>query len=56
LGVGRPVDGDSIYNGAHDNASGVASLLQIAKIYHNLKLKPKRSILIVMVTAKNWAI
>jgi hypothetical protein len=52
LGVGRPVEGDSIYNGAHDNASGVASLLQIAKIYHNLKLKPKRSILIVMVTAE----
>lgn len=52
LGVGTPVQGDSIYNGAHDNASGVASLLQIAKIYHNLKDKPKRSILIVMVTGE----
>lgn len=52
LGVGRPVQGDSIYNGAHDNASGVSSLLQIAKIYHNLQEKPKRSILIVMVTGE----
>jgi len=54
LGVGRPLAGstDSIFNGAHDNASGVASLLQIAKVYHNLAIKPKRSILIVMVTAE----
>jgi hypothetical protein len=52
LGVGAPVQGDSIYNGAHDNASGVASLLQIAKIYHNLDQKPKRSILIVLVTGE----
>ena len=52
LGIGTPVQGDSIYNGAHDNASGVASLLQIAKIYSNLRHKPKRSILVVMVTAE----
>lgn len=52
LGVGRPVEGDSIYNGAHDNASGVASLLQIANIYAHLKVKPKRSIIIVMVTGE----
>ncbi|QQL50919.1 M28 family peptidase [Mucilaginibacter ginkgonis] len=52
LGIGRPVEGDSIYNGAHDNASGVASLLGIAKVYDNLKIKPKRSILVVMVTGE----
>ncbi len=52
LGVGKPVEGDSIYNGAHDNASGVSSLLQIANIYSHLKVKPKRSILIVMVTGE----
>ncbi len=52
LGIGRPVEGDSIYNGAHDNASGVASLLGIAKIYDHIKIKPKRSILIVMVTGE----
>jgi Zn-dependent M28 family amino/carboxypeptidase len=52
LGIGRPVEGDSIYNGAHDNASGVASVLGIAKIYHNIKLKPKRSILTVLLTGE----
>lgn len=52
VGIGPAVQGDSIYNGAHDNASGVASLLQIAKIYHNMPQKPKRSILVVMVTAE----
>jgi hypothetical protein len=52
LGIGTPVQGDSIYNGAHDNASGVASVISIAKIYHNIKLKPKRSILIVLVTGE----
>ncbi|OKL40575.1 M28 family peptidase [Pontibacter flavimaris] len=55
-GVGKPIDGDSIYNGAHDNASGVASLLEIAKVYHNVKKKPKRSILIVMVTAEEMGL
>jgi len=52
LGIGTPVQGDSIYNGAHDNASGVASVISIAKIYHNIKLKPKRSILVVLVTGE----
>jgi len=52
LGVGAPVQGDSIYNGAHDNASGVASLLGIAKVYAHMKVKPKRSILVVMVTGE----
>jgi len=52
LGIGVPVQGDSIYNGAHDNASGVASLLGIAKVYAHMKVKPKRSILVVMVTGE----
>ena len=52
LGIGRPVEGDSLYNGAHDNASGVASLLQIANIYSQIKVKPKRSILFVAVTGE----
>jgi hypothetical protein len=52
LGIGPPVKGDSIYNGAHDNASGVASVLAIAKIYQNIKIKPKRSILCVLLTGE----
>jgi hypothetical protein len=52
LGVGTPVQGDSIYNGAHDNASGVASVISIAKIYRGIKVKPKRSILFVLMTGE----
>jgi hypothetical protein len=52
LGIGKPVEGDSIYNGAHDNASGVASVLGIAKIYDGIKHKPKRSILTVLLTGE----
>ncbi|MGZ3756221.1 MAG: M28 family peptidase [Mucilaginibacter sp.] len=52
LGIGRAIEGDSIYNGAHDNASGVASVLAIAKIYHDIKVKPKRSIVFVLMTGE----
>jgi Zn-dependent M28 family amino/carboxypeptidase len=52
LGVGDPVKGDRIYNGALDNASGVASLLEIARAFTTVEPKPKRSILFVMVTAE----
>lgn len=56
VGVGAVVEGDSIYNGAHDNASGVSSLLQITRIYQGLKEKPKRSILILMVTGEEMGL
>ncbi|MBH1999580.1 MAG: M20/M25/M40 family metallo-hydrolase [Sphingomonadaceae bacterium] len=51
-GVGTPIKGDAIYNGAFDNASGVASLLEIAKALGASKEKPKRSILFAIVTAE----
>ncbi|MBA4145578.1 MAG: peptidase M28 [Cytophaga sp.] len=50
VGIGTPVKGDSIYNGAHDNASGVACLIEIAKLYTKAKLK--RSVLMVLVTSE----
>ena len=56
VGIGKPVNGDSIYNGAHDNASGVASLLEIARVYKSSGAKPKRSILIIMVTAEEMGL
>jgi hypothetical protein len=56
VGIGRPIDGDSIFNGAHDNASGVASLLEIARIYKSGNARPKRSVLIVMVTAEEMGL
>jgi Zn-dependent M28 family amino/carboxypeptidase len=51
LGVGAPINGDKIYNGAMDDASGVATVLDIA---HRLRKGPKlrRSILFVIVTAE----
>jgi Zn-dependent M28 family amino/carboxypeptidase len=55
VGIGKPIKGDSIYNGAHDNASGVASLLEIGRIYKQAS-KPLRSVLIVMVTAEEMGL
>ncbi|MEN3339374.1 MAG: hypothetical protein V7647_3050 [Acidobacteriota bacterium] len=52
LGVGKPVKGDAIYNGALDNASGVASVLEIARAFTKVQAPPKRSILFLMVTAE----
>ncbi len=52
FGIGNPVKGDSIYNGAHDNASGVAILLGIAKSFQSLPVAPKRSIVIAVVTGE----
>ncbi|MGH8639463.1 MAG: M28 family metallopeptidase, partial [Burkholderiales bacterium] len=52
LGVGAPVNGDKIYNGALDNATGVSSLLEIAKAFTTVEPKPKRSVLFLMVTAE----
>ncbi len=51
LGIGRPVDGDSIYNGAVDNASGTACLLAIAEAFKKGP-PPKRSIVFLAVTAE----
>ncbi len=56
LGIGKPINGDSIYNGAHDNASGVACALEIARMYAKLKQKPKRSLLFVFVTAEEMGL
>jgi Zn-dependent M28 family amino/carboxypeptidase len=52
LGVGKPVNGDGIHNGAMDNAAGVAGLLDIARSYRNKRARPKRSMLFVFVTAE----
>lgn len=52
LGIGQAVDGDSIYNGADDNASGVAALVLLARKYKNLPERPERSILFLAVTGE----
>jgi peptidase M28-like protein len=52
LGIGEPVKGDAIYNGAIDNASGVASLIEIARAFAALPERPRRSLLFVAFTAE----
>lgn len=53
LGIGRPdATGDSIYNGALDNASGTAGLLELARAFKSLKTKPERTIVIMAVTGE----
>ena len=52
LGVGKAVRGDAIYNGARDNASGTAALLELAQAYSQLEVPPRRSMLFMAVTAE----
>jgi Zn-dependent M28 family amino/carboxypeptidase len=52
IGVGAPVNGDRIYNGAMDNASGIATLIEVARGLAASQPRPKRSVLFVAVTAE----
>jgi Zn-dependent M28 family amino/carboxypeptidase len=52
LGTDPSLPGDKIFNGAVDNASGVAALLEIARAFKQLKTPPRRSILFMSVTAE----
>ncbi len=53
LGIGAPDErGDSVYNGALDNASGIAGLLEIATAFKRLKKTPERTIVFLAVSAE----
>jgi Zn-dependent M28 family amino/carboxypeptidase len=52
FGIGEPVKDDTIYNGALDNASGCAQVLEIARAFAKIQPRPKRSLLFLMVTAE----
>ena len=52
VGVGAPVAGDAIYNGAMDNASGIAAILDIAGRLHAAGERPSRSLLFLAVTGE----
>jgi hypothetical protein len=52
LGIGGAVNGDTIYNGAMDNASGVAAILEVATMLHDRGARPARSILFIAVTGE----
>ncbi|MEO6171659.1 MAG: M28 family metallopeptidase [Arenimonas sp.] len=52
LGIGKPDHGDSIYNGAIDNALGIGIMLEAARTASNLSTKPKRSMLFIALTGE----
>jgi Zn-dependent M28 family amino/carboxypeptidase len=52
FGIGEPIAGDKIYNGAKDNATGTAALIETARAFKRLPKPPRRSILFLAVTAE----
>ncbi len=52
VGIGEPVNDDKIYNGAMDDASGIASLIEIARALKESGARPKRSVLFLAVTGE----
>jgi hypothetical protein len=52
LGISEPVNGDSVNNGAYDNASGTAMMLEVARAFTSLKVRPKRSMVFLSVTGE----
>lgn len=52
LGIGEPVNGDAIYNGAADNSTGCAMILEMARAWAALPEKPRRSAIFLAVTAE----
>jgi len=56
LGICPPIDGDNVCHGAFDNASGVSTLLEIARAYASLPRPPRRSVLFVFVTGEEMGL
>lgn len=52
LGIGREVNGDTIYNGAYDNASGSAGMIEIARAFATIERRPRRSIVFLATTGE----
>ncbi|WP_084583715.1 M20/M25/M40 family metallo-hydrolase [Sphingomonas azotifigens] len=52
LGVGKPVNGDAIYNGAMDNAIGIAEMLEVVRAIQQSGKRPRRSILVLATAAE----
>jgi Zn-dependent M28 family amino/carboxypeptidase len=56
FGIGTAVKGDSIYNGALDNASGCAMSLELARAFASMSPRPERSLLFSFVTAEEFGL
>jgi Zn-dependent M28 family amino/carboxypeptidase len=52
VGVGRAVDGDSIYNGADDDGSGTVTVVEVARAFTSLETAPRRSIIFMTVSGE----
>ena len=52
FGIGPEINGDKIYNGALDNATGIAGMIELARAFVKLPVAPKRSLLFLAVTAE----
>jgi Zn-dependent M28 family amino/carboxypeptidase len=52
LGIDASLEGDTIYNGAQDNASGISGLLELAEAFSSLPRPPERSVLFLALTAE----
>jgi len=52
VGVGAAQNGDTIYNGAMDNASGIATMLEVAHAFKHDGIRPKRTVMFLAVTAE----
>jgi len=52
FGIGVPVNGDKVYHGAKDNATGIGGMVELGRAFAALPVKPKRSILFLAVTAE----
>ena len=56
LGICPAIEGDNVCHGTYDNASGVSTLLEIARAYASLKQPPRRSVLFVFVTGEEMGL
>jgi hypothetical protein len=52
VGIGRPVNGDSIYNGADDDASGVVAVIEVARVLAQQRPGPRRTVVFVLFTGE----
>jgi Zn-dependent M28 family amino/carboxypeptidase len=52
FGIGVPVNGDKVYHGAVDNATGIGGLIELGRAFAALPVKPRRSVLFLAVTAE----
>lgn len=52
VGVGKAINGDAIYNGAMDDASGIATILEVARMMKESNARPKRSVVFLAVTGE----